>query len=88
VNPRPAGRGRRKGRIRELEEMRQELAENEIILLEKEKQLLAQEQTLQVLQEELELEKKLRALLTKEKDKANEEAALAIGLCSQGSLLP
>ncbi|MEW5320130.1 MAG: hypothetical protein WDW38_011227 [Sanguina aurantia] len=38
--------------------------------------------------EELELERKLRALLTKEKDRAEEEAALATGLCTGGGHAP
>jgi len=36
----------------------------------------------------LELERKLRALLSKEKEKAEEQAALASGLCVGGSMLP
>jgi hypothetical protein len=38
---------------------------------------------------QLELERKLRALLTKDKEKAQEEAALALGLCGTGgTMLP
>ncbi len=38
---------------------------------------------------QLELERKLRALLTKDKEKAQEEAALALGLCGTGgAMLP
>ncbi len=37
---------------------------------------------------QLELERKLRALLSKEKEKAEEEAALAMGLCTGGAMLP
>lgn len=74
-------RGRKKGRIRELEEIRAELAEKELVLLGRERELLEKEQTVSVLREELEIERKLRALLTKDKSKAEEEAALAIGLC-------
>lgn len=37
---------------------------------------------------QLEIEKKLRALLTKEKEKAEEEAALSMGMCAGGFLLP
>ncbi|GAX82188.1 hypothetical protein CEUSTIGMA_g9616.t1 [Chlamydomonas eustigma] len=81
-------RKRKKGRIRELEEIRGELAEKELILLEKEKELLEKEQDVIVLREELELERKLRALLSKEKEKAEEEAALAMGLCTGGAMLP
>ncbi len=39
-------------------------------------------------QTQIELEKRLRTLLTKEKEKAEEQAALAIGLCTGGSMLP
>jgi len=81
-------RRRGKGRIRELEEIRAELAEKELVLLEKEQELLDREQTVMVLREELEIERKLRTLLTKEKEKAEEEAALAMGLCTGGSMLP
>ena len=35
---------------------------------------------------QLDLEKKLRTLLTKEKEKAEEEAALAMGLCTGGPI--
>lgn len=81
-------RKRKKGRLRELEEIRAELAEKELILLQKEQELLDKDQTLLVLKEELELERKLRALLTKEKERAEEEAALAMGLCTGGAILP
>ena len=37
---------------------------------------------------QLDLERKLRALLTKEKEKAEEEAALAMGLCTGAFTLP
>lgn len=85
--PRKTGR-RSKGRIRELQEAREELAEKQLILLEKERELLKDEQTVMVLQQELEIERKLRALLTKEKEKAEEQAALAMGLCTGGAMLP
>ena len=85
---RPKVRRQGKGRIRELEELKAELAEKEVELLEKEKELLQQEQTLKVLQEELEIERKIRALVTKQKEEAEEEAALAMGLCVGGSMLP
>ncbi|KAK9806660.1 hypothetical protein WJX73_005247 [Symbiochloris irregularis] len=80
-------RRRRKGRLRELEEMRAELAEKELVLLEREQEVLEREQTVGTLREQLEIEKKLRTLLTKEKQKAEEEAALAMGMCG-GALLP
>ncbi|CAL5222500.1 g4874 [Coccomyxa viridis] len=79
-------RRRKKGRIRELEEIRAELAEKELVLLGKEQELLERDQSVQVLREELDLERKLRTLLTKEKEKAEEEAALAMGLCTGGSI--
>lgn len=77
----------KKTRIRYLQEMREELAEKEKLLLEKQQELLQKDQNLAVLQEELELERRIRALLTKEKEKAVEEAQLAIGLCSQTPLV-
>lgn len=77
-----------RGRIRELEEIRAELAEKELTLLQKEAELLEKEQTVMVLREELEIERRIRTLLTKEKEKAEEEAALAMGLCSGASMLP
>lgn len=40
------------GRIRELEEIRAELAEKELVLLGKEQELLERDQTVQVLREE------------------------------------
>lgn len=81
-------RRRRKGRLRELEEIRAELAEKELVLLEREQEVLEREQTVGTLREQLEIEKKLRALLTKEKEKAEEEAALSMGMCAGGFLLP
>eukprot|EP00890_Picochlorum_soloecismus_P003313 jgi/Picsp_1/3983/NSC_01495-R1_expressed protein [Chlorella variabilis] len=79
---------RRRGRIRELEEIKAQLAEKELELLSKENALLEQEQDIRTLQAELEIEKKLRVLITKEKEKAEEEAALAMGLCSGSTMLP
>ena len=78
----------KKGRIRELQDMREQLAETELKLLQQQVELERSEQSVEVLLEELELERKLRGLLTKEKEKAVEEASLALGLCSQGTLLP
>jgi hypothetical protein len=83
-----AAKPTRRGRIRELQDIRSELAEKELVLLQKEQELLDKDQTLMVLREELEIEKKLRALLTKEREKAEEEAALAMGICGGGSMLP
>ncbi|KAJ9524402.1 hypothetical protein QJQ45_008616 [Haematococcus lacustris] len=50
-------RRRSKGRIRELTEIRAELAEKELILLEKEQELLERDQTLTVLKEEAEVQR-------------------------------
>jgi hypothetical protein len=46
-------KGRKKGRIRELEEIRAELAEKELVLLGRERELLEKEQTVTVLREEV-----------------------------------
>ena len=43
------------GRIRELEEIRAELAEKELVLLGKEQELLERDQSVQVLREEVRL---------------------------------
>ncbi|KAK3267452.1 hypothetical protein CYMTET_23993 [Cymbomonas tetramitiformis] len=72
-----------KTRIQELREVREQLSLQRRELLEREQELESKEQTLQILQEELALEKKLRGLLTKEKQDAVEEARLAMGLCAQ-----
>lgn len=85
---REKGSKRGRGKFVELEEIRAQLAEKQYILLEKEAELLQKDQTVMVLQEELDLERKLRALLTKEKEKAEEQAALAMGLCTGGAMLP
>lgn len=79
---------KKKGRLRELEQIRADLAAKEVELLEKESELLGLEQTVSVLREELELERKIRILLTKDKEKAEEQAALAMGLCGGAGLLP
>lgn len=79
---------KRKGRIRELEEIKAELAKKELELLSKENALLEKEQNMLVLRQELEIEKNLRALITKEKEQAEEEAALAMGLCTGSTMLP
>jgi len=78
----------RRGRLRELEETRAQLAQKQLELLQTEQELLDREQSLAVLREELELERKIRALLTKEKEQAVEEAVLARGLCAGANLLP
>uniref|UniRef100_A0A1D1ZMJ7 Uncharacterized protein n=2 Tax=Auxenochlorella protothecoides TaxID=3075 RepID=A0A1D1ZMJ7_AUXPR len=85
--PKPSKK-RRRSRLGELQEIRQQLAQRELELLSKERSLSARDQDISVLQEELEIERKLRALLTKDKEKAEEEAALAFGLCTGTSMLP
>ena len=77
-----------RGRIKELEAVRSERAEKGLVLLQTEQELLDQQQTVAVLEQELKLERQLRALLTKEKERAEEEAALAMGLCVGGAMLP
>lgn len=79
---------KRKGRIRELEEIKAELARKELELLSKENALLEKEQNMLVLRQELEIERNIRALITKEKEQAEEEAALAMGLCTGSTMLP
>lgn len=79
---------KRKGRIRELEEIKAELAKKELELLSKENALLEKEQSVLVLRQELEIERNIRALITKEKEQAEEEAALAMGLCTGSTMLP
>ena len=79
---------KRKGRIRELEEIKAELAKKELELLSKENALLEKEQNMLVLRQELEIERNIRALITKEKEQAEEEAALAMGLCTGSTMLP
>lgn len=78
-----------RGRLKELESLKTELAEKEIGVQEKEIEMLKRDQTLAVLQEELELAKKLNSLLKKDRDRAIEEAKLSIGLCAQaGGFMP
>lgn len=72
---------KKRGRIRELEEIKAQLAQKELELMSKENALLEKEQSMLVLRQELEIERNLRALITKEKEQAEEEAALAMGLC-------
>lgn len=79
---------KRKGRIRELEEIKAELAKKELELLSKENALLEKEQNMIVLRQELEIERNIRAIITKEKEQAEEEAALAMGLCTGSTMLP
>jgi len=79
---------KRKGRIRELEEIKAELAKKELELLSKENALLEKEQNMLVLRQELEIERNIRALITKQKEQAEEEAALAMGLCTGSTMLP
>ena len=62
--------------------------EKELLLLSQTKELLQKEQTVLVLQERLEIERRLRELLVAEKEKALEEAALARGFCGVSRLSP
>lgn len=72
---------KKKPSFAEIEQIRGELAEKELLLLSQSKELQQKEQTLMVLQERLEIERRLRELLIAEKEKAMEEAALARGFC-------
>jgi len=73
----------RRGRMRELQDLRSELEIKELELESKENELQKSDQTVQVLQQELELKTKLYELMKTERDKAIEESKLASGLCAQ-----
>ena len=76
----------RRGRMKQLVDLREELAERELELESKENELLNRDQTVQVLQQELELKTKLYELMKTERDKAIEESKLASGLCAQAQI--
>jgi hypothetical protein len=71
------------GRMKELNDLRVELDVKELEVREQQQQLLRQEQTLGVLQEELELARRLNAILKSEVERVKEEAKLTTGLCAQ-----
>lgn len=73
----------RRGRMRELQDLRSELEIKELELEGTENELQKSDQTVQVLQQELELKTKLYELMKTERDKAIEESKLASGLCAQ-----
>eukprot|EP00873_Tetraselmis_striata_P035981 jgi/Tetstr1/456245/TSEL_043006.t1 len=83
-----AKQAKRRNKLQELQEVRGSLRRKQVEILEKQEELLEKDQTVQVLQMELELERNLRELLIKEKEKAEEQAKLALGLCGQSYLLP
>ena len=70
-------------RLEELNALRVELDLKELEVRQKSQQLLRQEQTTAVLQEELELARRLNAILKSEVDRVKEESKLSIGLCAQ-----
>ena len=70
-------------RLEELNELRLELDLKEIEVREKTQELVKQEQTSAIIQEELELARKLNAILQQELDRVKEETKLASGLCAQ-----
>lgn len=74
---------RGKGRLKELQGLREELLAKEYELQSKANELQKSDQTVQVLQQELELKNKLYELVKSERDRAIEEAKLASGLCAQ-----
>jgi hypothetical protein len=78
----------RKSRLREIQELRDSLATKEFALMQKQQELEDKDRSMNVLTEQLALEKKLRDILIEEKDRAIEEAKLAAGLCSQGGMMP
>ena len=78
----------RKSRIKELEDIKAQLAVKELELMSKENALLEKEQSISVLQAELEIERKLRDLIIKEKEEAEEEALLSKSLCTGSTMLP
>ena len=55
---------------------------------EKSQELLRQEQTTAVLQEELELSRRLNTILKKQLDQAVEKGKLSMGLCAQAGGAP
>lgn len=73
----------RRGKMRQLQDLQQELQIKQLELEGASSELLKSEQTVQVLQQELELSRKLSEILKTERDKAIEEARLASGLCAQ-----
>jgi len=76
----------RRGRMKQLQDLRVELAERELELESAENELQNRDQTVQVLQQELELKTKLYELMKTERDKAIEESKLASGLCAQAQI--
>lgn len=74
---------KRAGRLEELNALRVELDLKELEVREKTQELVRQEQTTAVLQEELELARRLNAILKSEVDRVKEESKLSMGLCAQ-----
>lgn len=79
---------KRKNKLQELQEIRSSLNRKQVEILQKQQELLEKDQTVAVLTQELELERNLRELLIREKEKAEEQAKLALGLCGMNYLLP
>ncbi len=71
------------GRLKELNDLRLELDLKELEVRQKSQELLRQEQTTAVLQEELELARRLNTILKSELESAKEESKLSMGLCAQ-----
>ena len=76
------------GRLEELNELRVELDLKELDVREKAQELLRQEQSLAVLEEELELSRRLNDILKTQLDEAREKGKLAAGLCAQVGGVP
>jgi hypothetical protein len=69
--------------LKELNELRVELDLKELEVRQKTQELLRTEQTGAVLQEELELARRLNGILKSELERVTEESKLSIGLCAQ-----
>lgn len=86
--PHVSGRESRAGRLEELNSLRVELDLKELEVREKTQELLRQEQTTAVLQEELELSRRLNGILKTALDQAVEKGKLSMGLCAQVGGVP
>lgn len=88
----PPPKKKRQSRMQELQEARAELQAKEQELRRKSSELqeLSSEknQTIAILRDELDIERTLRSLLERDKEKAEEIAALAMNLCSGVTIPP
>jgi hypothetical protein len=75
-------------RVEELNAMRLELDIKELEMREQTQRLLQQEQTTAVLEEELELARRMNSILRTELEQAQEKSKLSMGLCAQVGGVP